>query len=44
MAATIGTPNPTRVPLVVTQPIDRIRIQVKTWHGYGGGIGEVRVE
>ncbi len=44
MAATIGTPNPTKVPLLLAQPIDRIRIQVKTWHGYGGGIAEVRVE
>lgn len=44
MDTTVGTPNPTTVPLLLTQPIDRIRIQVKTWHGYGGGLSEVRVE
>lgn len=43
MRATVGTATPTVIPLAAPAPIDRIRIQVRTWHDLGGGLGEVRV-
>lgn len=43
MRATVGTATPTVIPLGTATPIDRIRIQVRTWHDLGGGLGEVRV-
>jgi hypothetical protein len=43
LRASLGTPNPTRAALLAREPIDRIRINVRTYHDLGGGLAEVRV-
>ncbi len=43
MRATVNTANVTQVAIPVREPIDRIRINVRTFHELGGGLSEVRV-
>ncbi|MDP3274650.1 MAG: hypothetical protein Q8Q09_05600 [Deltaproteobacteria bacterium] len=44
MQATVATSLASTVALAAREPIDRIRINVRTFHELGGGLGEVRVE
>jgi hypothetical protein len=44
MRSTVGTANATRVSIGVRDKLDRIRIHVKSWHSFGGGLAEVRVQ
>lgn len=43
MRATVNTANVTKVAIPVREPIDRIRINVRTFHDLGGGLSEVVV-
>lgn len=43
MRATVNTANVTRVAIPVREPLDRIRINIRTFHDLGGGLSEVKV-
>jgi hypothetical protein len=43
LRGSLGSAKPTVAPLGTREPLDRIRIHVRTFHDLGGGLAEVRV-